>query len=398
MDTVFSEHFTRLHQRTERQVAQLSAVCEMLDLAAAEWGQDTSLILTKIFEVMIRHLLADGLLFINTDKSKALPLQLDANAAGTAPLRQKEIQQIATLTNTHSPEDASGQTHQLEKRTVLILPLEAGDYQPGFLVAYHDDQDLFTPDFFRFFKLLTSELAMILRLLEKQRLLLEETRSKERLYRFFSPDISSEILTASSRENAGREATATILFADIRGFSRLAEQYQADQIVETLDCFYQTMTRIIFKHLGTLDKFAGDGLLALFGTPVSRKNDPYRAVDAAIEMQQQWQKHVSSLPGDVPRPSFAIGIHTGKVTAGFLGNDELLTFTVIGDPVNTCHRLVSLAGAGQIIISGETKKAIEKQKDNRFLKSISITPYQSAYQPRGMSKTIDLYQVKPLQR
>ncbi len=401
MDTVFSEHFARLHQQAERQVGQLSAVCEILNLAAAEWEQDTDILLTKIFEVMLRHLGADGLVFIRTNNKKVntvLPLQLDANAAGTPPLRQKDIQQITTLINAYSGWHSTNQTHQLEKRVVLTLLLKTENYQPGFLVIHHRDQDLFSPDFFRFSKLLANELTMVLQLLEKQQLLLEETRNKERLCRFFSPEVSNKILAASNQQNINKETTTTILFADIRGFSQLTEQYQAHQMVETLNHFYQIMSRIIFKHLGTLDKFAGDGLLALFGAPVSRTNDPFRAVKAAIEMQLEWQDHLSSLPGNAPHPSFAVGIHTGKVIVGFLGNDELLTFTVIGDPVNTCHRLVTLAEAGQIIISSETKKAMEKQNGNKFLESISITPYRSAYQPRGMNKTIDLFQVKLLQQ
>ncbi|GEM_PF-2715268 len=396
MDTVFSEHFARLQQQAERQVGQLSAICEMLDLAAAEWEQSHTLLLTKIFEVMLRHLGADGLFFLAAEKEEKpllLPSQLEVNAAGTPPLERKEIQQIAALTSTQSNYPAIEQTSQLEKRIIFILPLEAGDYQPGFLTVHHHDRDFFTPDLFRFSKLLTNELTTILRLLEKQQRLLEETRGKERLCRFFSPEITNKILTAADQEKAGEEATVTILFADIRGFSHLSEQFQARQIVATLNCFYRIMTQIIFKHLGTLDKFAGDGLLALFGTPVHRTDDPVRAVAAAIEMQRQWRDHVSTLPQNAPRPSFAIGIHTGKVIAGFLGNDELLTFTVVGDPVNTCHRLVSLAPAGQIIISGDTKKSMEHQAGGSLPPSASVIPFRSAHNLRGMNKVIDLFQV-----
>jgi adenylate cyclase len=402
MDTVFSEHFAHLHRQAERQVGQLSAVCEMLDLVAIELGGDTNQLLTKLFEIILRHLGTDSLYFkAEMPKWKeniSLPLHLHACAAGIPPLNHDEIQQIDTLINNQPDSPMPAQTYNLGRQTLAIIPLKAGEYRAGFLAILHHDIDFFTPEQFRFFKLLANELTSILRLLEKQQQLIEETRGKERLCRFFSPEISREILATDDQQYRGKESLATILFADIRGFSHLTEILKPHQIVEILNHFYQTMTRIIFKHLGTLDKFAGDGLLALFGAPVSRENDPFRAVKAAIEMQQEWQKQFPLLPQDNPavniQPAFAVGIHTGKVISGFLGNDELLTFTVIGDAVNTCHRIVSLAEARHIIISSETKVAMEQQDSNTSLLSAAIIPYRSAQSLRGMDKVIDLYQVE----
>ncbi len=115
-------------------------------------------------------------------------------------------------------------------------------------------------------------------------------------------------------------------------------------------------------------------------------------------MQQEWQKQSPLRHQGGPalnlHPAFAVGIHTGKVISGFLGNDELLTFTVIGDAVNTCHRIVSLAEAGQIIVSGETKARLDQQDSNISSLSRAIIPYRSGHHLRGMDKVIDLYQVE----
>lgn len=402
MDTVFSEHFARLHQQAERQIGQLSAVCEMLDLVAAKWGQDPSWLLTKLFEIILRHLGTDSLLFKaemeKGVKNHSLPMHLQACAAGVTPLSPDEIQSLETLITHESGQAASNQTYQLGKRSIAVIPLEAGEYRAGWLAILHHDIAIFTPEQRRFLKLLADELTNILQLFEKQQQLIEETRGKERLCRFFSPEISREILAAAGEPKTGRESLVTILFADIRGFSHLTEIHKPHQIVEILNHFYQTMTRVIFKHQGTLDKFAGDGLLALFGAPVKRDDDPLRAVKAAIEMQQEWQAHFPHYPQGNPAvelaPAFAVGIHTGKVISGFLGNDELLTFTVIGDAVNTCHRIVSLAEARQIIISGDTWEAIEQPGYSNMLESAVITPYRRAQPLRGMDKFIDLYQVE----
>ncbi|MCK4377986.1 MAG: adenylate/guanylate cyclase domain-containing protein [Deltaproteobacteria bacterium] len=402
MDTVFSEHFAHLHRQAERQVGQLSAVCEMLDLVAIELGGDTNQLLTKLFEIILRHLGTDSLYFKakipKWERNISLPLHLHACAAGIPPLNHDESQQIDRLINNQPDYPMSAQTYNLGKQTLAIIPLEAGEYRAGFLAILHHDIAFFTPEQFRFFRLLANELTSILRLLEKQQQLIEETRDKERLCRFFSPEISREILATAGQQCRGKESLATILFADIRGFSHLTEILKPHQIIEILNHFYQTMTRIIFKHLGTLDKFVGDGLLALFGAPVSREDDPFRAVKAAIEMQQEWQKRFSIASEDNLavniQPAFAVGIHTGKVISGFLGNDELLTFTVIGDAVNTCHRIVSLAEARQIIISGETKVTMDQQDNNTSSLSAAIVPYRSAQALRGMDKVIDLYQVE----
>ncbi|MEA2109604.1 MAG: adenylate/guanylate cyclase domain-containing protein [Pseudomonadota bacterium] len=402
MDTVFSEHFAHLHRQAERQVGQLSAVCEMLDLAAIELGGDTSQLLTKLFEIILRHLGTDSLYFKTEtpewERNIFLPLQLHVCAAGIPPLNHDEIQQIDTLINNQPDRPMPAQTYHLGEQTLAITALEAGKYRVGFLAILHHDIAFFTPEQFRFFRLLANELTNILRLLEKQQQLIEETRNKERLCRFFSPEISREILATAGQQCHSKESLATILFADIRGFSQLTETLNPQQVTKILNHFYQTMTRIIFKHLGTLDKFAGDGLLALFGAPVSREDDPFRAVKAAVEMQQEWQKPFSITAEDNPavniRPDFAVGIHTGKVISGFLGNDELLTFTVIGDAVNTCHRIVSLAEARQIIISGETKVTMDQQDNNTSSLSAVIVPYRSAQSLRGMDKVIDLYQVE----
>ncbi len=286
MDTVFNEHFAHLHRQAERQIGQLSAVCEMLDLVAIELGGNTNQLLTKIFEIILRHLGTDSLYFKaeipKRQRNIYLPLHLHACAAGIPPLSHDEMQQIDTLINNQPDPPISAQTYTLGKLTLAIIPLEAGKYRAGFLALLHHDIAFFTPEQFRFSRLLANELTSIMHLLEKQQQLITETRDKERLCRFFSPEISREILATAGQQCHGKEGLVTILFADIRGFSHLTEILKPHQTVEILNHFYQTMTRIIFKHLGTLDKFAGDGLLALFGAPISREDDPFRAVKAAI--------------------------------------------------------------------------------------------------------------------
>jgi adenylate cyclase len=112
---------------------------------------------------------------------------------------------------------------------------------------------------------------------------------------------------------------------------------------------------VIFKYEGTLDKFVGDEIMALFGAPVSHPDDPARAVRTALEMMEVLGQlnETRRRRGD-PEIQIGIGINTGEVVAGYLGSSKALEYTVIGDTVNTGARLCSLAKAGQIIISQNT--------------------------------------------
>jgi adenylate cyclase len=115
------------------------------------------------------------------------------------------------------------------------------------------------------------------------------------------------------------------------------------------------MVEIVFRHEGTLDKFIGDEMMVLFGSPVSHPDDPIRAVRAALEMQEALEslneRHEAH---GLPPFEIGIGINTGEVVAGYIGSSQALEYTVIGDPVNTGARLCSLAKPGQTLISEGT--------------------------------------------
>lgn len=148
---------------------------------------------------------------------------------------------------------------------------------------------------------------------------------------------------------------ATILFVDIRGFTAMAEKSPPQRVVKALNLFFSSMTEIIFSNLGTLDKYLGDGLMAIFGAPYYNDDDAINAVNAAIGMQRCLNK----LNTEIKRLNFApieigIGINTGDVTVGCIGSDRRMDYTAIGNPVNLANKLMSLAKGQQILISEST--------------------------------------------
>ncbi len=183
-----------------------------------------------------------------------------------------------------------------------------------------------------------------------------EALTRERFQRLLSPAIAEQVISGKVEVAKGGELRdTTMLFSDIRGFTNMSESRSPQEIVEMLNEYFEQMVEIIFKYEGTLDKFVGDEVMALYGSPVKHEDDPIRAVRSAIEMLDvlnQWNTERIER-GQVP-VHIGIGINTGDVVAGYLGSSKALEYTVIGDVVNTGARLCSAAQAGQILVSEAT--------------------------------------------
>ncbi|UCF82157.1 MAG: adenylate/guanylate cyclase domain-containing protein, partial [Desulfobacteraceae bacterium] len=142
-------------------------------------------------------------------------------------------------------------------------------------------------------------------------------------------------------------------FADIVGFTHLSESMPPRQINIILNRFFSRMTDIVFSHAGTLDKYIGDGLMAVFGAPMEKEDDAERAVRAALEIRRQVTAMMKKT-SEESKFDIRIGLNTGRVVAGNIGSPKRMEYTVIGDPVNIASRLESMAKPHQIIIGEET--------------------------------------------
>lgn len=180
-------------------------------------------------------------------------------------------------------------------------------------------------------------------------------------YGRFLPQHLVEKLIAQpeSIQLGGVTQTVTILFADIRSFSTMAERAQPEKVVLLLNDYFTAMATLIFENGGTLDKFLGDGMMVLFGAPVAAGDDAMRAVRTAVRMQERMMTLGDELMRHgFPRIEIGIGINTGEVTVGYIGSDRRLDYTAIGDAVNSTARLESQAGPGQILLAGATAARI----------------------------------------
>lgn len=187
-----------------------------------------------------------------------------------------------------------------------------------------------------------------------------DLREKEMIKRAFSRYVAREVVEEILKDPerialTGERRDVTVLFCDIRGFTPAAEAMAAEDVVDLLNSFYHLMIEATFKHDGTLDKFLGDGIMAVFGAPLYRPDHALMAARAAVAMQAGIrQLSAVRVAAGKPPLSVGIGVNAGQVVAGTVGTSERMEYTVIGDSVNLASRLESIAGPGQILVSAQT--------------------------------------------
>ena len=188
-----------------------------------------------------------------------------------------------------------------------------------------------------------------------------EERIRRALERFHAPDVVDRLVKDLGKgqqiEAKVDERIVTVVFADISGFTALTERLPGAKVVELLNEFYRRMTRVIFSFGGTVDKFIGDSVMAIFGAPYTKSDDAVRAVRAALAMRREFAEMIGKRPSD-ERCGIKLAINTGKVLAGTVGSDDRLEYTALGDPVNTASRLEESALPGQILITQEAVEAV----------------------------------------
>jgi class 3 adenylate cyclase len=199
----------------------------------------------------------------------------------------------------------------------------------------------------------------------------ESLQQKERIQSAFGRYASEHVLNTllespEGHEVEGAEREVTILFADIRQFTRLSEGLEARDVVALLNDVFQLVSDRILAAGGTIDKFIGDSVMAYFGAPVPSEDHSARAVDAAVDLIQAVEiRNVQAAEGGHP-VGVGVGIHSGVVVVGNIGSDQRTDFTAIGDPVNVAARLEKLARPGEILISEVVQRRVRGRHKLRF--------------------------------
>lgn len=215
--------------------------------------------------------------------------------------------------------------------------------------------------------------------------------SEERVRHIFQKYVPAEIIdevlkTKGDQLLVGKKQQATILFSDIRSFTSIAEKLTAEELVSSLNTYFNIMVSIIIEHKGIIDKFIGDAIMSIFGAPVLHEDDPIQAVLTGLSMLEALKSFnkKQTISGNPPF-KIGVGINTGEVVIGNIGSQQKLEYTCIGDTVNLASRLEGLTKlyGTEIIISEYTYKEANDQIMARELDSVKV---------KGKDKPVKIYE------
>ena len=213
-----------------------------------------------------------------------------------------------------------------------------------------------------------------------------ERQARNRLERYHSPSVIEEVLRGGDEGMRGlQNADATVLFADLVGFTAFAENADPEQVAESIDAFLDLSVEAIFRAGGTLDKFIGDCVMAFFGAPVAQADHAERGVRAALEIQEglaalNARRAAEGLPGFKAR----VALNSGPVVVGDIGSARRVDYTVLGNTVNVASRLEGVASPDEIVIGPGTQ---------RLLNGAFPTEPLGEFQLKGLQQRIPAYRV-----
>jgi adenylate cyclase len=245
-------------------------------------------------------------------------------------------------------------------RSTICAPLITESNVHGVLYADRlDPFAAFSPDHLELISAVAAQTAVTVETVKAHKRLAREEVARANYSRFMPEYVVKQLLdNPASFKLGGVNQKITVLFADIRGFTAISEKENPEKVVGLLNRFFSAMTDVIFENGGTLDKYIGDGLMALFGAPTASEEDALNSVKAAVTMQKKLAEINPEFRAEgLPEISMGIGLHTGVATIGYIGSDRRSEYTAIGDTVNLAARLQSNAGGGEILMSDATAEA-----------------------------------------
>jgi adenylate cyclase len=224
----------------------------------------------------------------------------------------------------------------------------------------------------------------------EKRLQLEMERLQ--LRRLFSRYVPQEVLPELLRRSgelglAGVQRNITVLFVDVRGFTALAEHLPPVQVMQVLNLYLETMAASVRQHGGMVDKFLGDGLMAVFGAPIPHQDPVQAAVYCAVDMHIRVNAIVPP-PSIATLPGIGVGVHTGEAVLCTVGGKERLEYTAMGDVVNVAARLEEMAPAGTVFLSGDVVQKLWETKLQSMCKPLGMRKV------RGKRQEMTVYQVE----
>jgi len=349
-------------------------------------------VLQQVMEIVFEHIPADrGFLMLNEEGSeKLIPMVIkyrnaDSSDSGKISISKtiadrvmKDRVSILTSDALVDPRFGAGDSIRFHGiRSAMCAPLWNKEHVIGII---HVDSPMLTNCFgLNDLDLLTALANYAAVAVERARLnqkLVAEEKKRERLGRFLSPQVTNRILATAESQGFALGVPETkdvsVLFADIVGFTSMSEKMSPAAVSLILNDYLSRMTDVIFKHEGTLDKYIGDAIMAVFGAPLDMPDHAVRSIRAALEMRERLEEFNAERK-EGPTIRIRIGINSGKAVAGEIGSINKKEYTVLGDTVNTASRLESSVAKPMMIVVGEnTFNAAKDEFDCRSLGRVTL--------------------------
>jgi len=271
-------------------------------------------------------------------------------------------------------------------RSAMCAPLVGKETLFGILYVDNLERALaFTQEELNVFALVAAQAGAAIDNAVAHEKIAQQSLQRSALERFLAPEVVEMVVANPDIRLGGVNQEVTVMFADIRGFTAMSEDMEPGHVVEILNEYFTRVTDVIFDNGGTLDKYIGDAVMAVFGAPISKGNDAASAVTSAIQIQRLLiELNRDAAARKWPELRVGIGINTGSAIAGNIGSPRRLDYTVVGDAVNTAQRLMTNAAGGQILISESTAKKLSKSFDLERLPELKV---------KGRSEAVPVFRV-----
>ena len=309
-------------------------------------------------------------------------------------IADKVVREGVAVVSHNAPADSrfKGQSIRTQSvRSAMCSPLMASvDRVLGLLyVDNHTTANTFTDEDLQFLVAFSGIAAIGIKNSRYAEQIRHEAMVRSNFERYFAPNVAAEIAQQAGAVRLGGERRpTTVLFSDIRGFTAMAESMGPDAIAQLLSEYFTEMVDVIFDYGGTLDKFMGDAIMALWGAPLAHADDADRALRAAVEMQQAVARLNQRWSSEGrPEIKVGIGINHGEVFAGNIGSHRRLDYTVIGDAVNIAARLCAEAGPGEILVTEGFLRVVRDRVDHEYLPEMAL---------KGKAQMVQVYRIRAI--
>jgi adenylate cyclase len=378
--------YSRLHQQLNQRSKELEVIYRIDRIRDQETDFDTLLqkVLRELCEVVSGE---TGYIMLYTDREET-PLEMKSSTvdgALTSPEYSAAIQHFSRQALDTGQLIYDNAVNVAGVRSIVAVPLILNQRIIGVFGAVNSRHARgFSSEDRRLLSAITSQVDTAI--FER----LEQRRMRSLLSRSVDPKVLDYMLRQTNAANmlAGGRIVISVLFADLRGSTQWAEHIEPEELVAVLNLFLGKMTDVIFNYGGTLDKFVGDQVIGLFGSPLFLPDHAERATAAALEMQAAHRELAVELAARGHElPLMGVGISSGEVIAGEIGPSIRTDFTAVGRAMNLGARLCSAAGPGQIFISQATYDLVQLRSEVRVLEPLQL---------KGISQPAPVYELLAL--